>query len=431
MVGFGGLLMLMAFAGIDAMQVLREIQARNDEIRRDFLNRNRLLNQIRSDLYLSGTYVRDYLLEPDANSAKRHLDSLEKSHRDMRTAIELYNGLLGPEEKRPYATLQQEIADYWRVLDPVMQWDSEQRRKNGYAFLRDEVFPRRMAMLSIADQIATVNEQQLNKGSTQVASLFTQFRIRLSATLAVTLGIGLLLAGFSMRKILDLERQSSTRFVEIAQARSELKELSARLVDAQESERRSISRELHDEVGQSLSAVLVGLSNLAAAIPPSASGQLQGHVDGLRKLAENCMGVVRNITLLLRPSMLDDLGLVPALQWQAREVSKRTGMLVNVFADEVSDNLSEQHKTAIYRVVQEALNNCARHSRAHTVRITVRQGGDGIMLSIQDDGRGFKPEFDRGLGLLGIEERVTHLGGRFRLESEPGRGTLIDIALPV
>ena len=422
--GFGGLLVLMTFAGIDAMRLLREIQRRNEGIRQDFLNRNRVLNQIRSDVYLSGTYVRDYILEPEPQNAVKHRASLEKTRRDMDAALQSYAAMLSADEAQPYQTLRQELAEYWRVLQPALQWDVEQRRSQGYEFLRDEVLPRRMAMLSIADQIAGVNERQLNSGSTQVASLFTQFQLRLASTLFVTLGLGLVLAGFSARKILQLERES-------VEARSELKELSARLVEAQETERRSISRELHDEVGQSLSALLVGLSNLSAAIPLSASAELKPHVEGIRKLAESSVGVVRNITLLLRPSMLDDLGLVPALQWQAREVSKRTGMHVDVAVEGVSDDLPEQYKTCVYRVVQEALNNCARHAAANTVRIIVRQGKAHLMLSIQDDGRGFQTDLHRGLGLLGMEERVTHLGGSLELDSGPGRGTLIAISLPL
>ena len=422
--GFGGLLMLMAFAGIDAMQLLREIQRRNDAIRRDFLNRNRLLNQIRSDVYLSGTYVRDYILEPEPQNAAMHRRSLQKTRLDMDSALQSYAKMLSADEALPYGTLQRELGDYWRVLEPALQWNVEQRRADGYEFLHDEVLPRRMAMLSIADQIGGVNERQLNGGSSQVASLFTQFQVRLASTVFVTLGLGLLLAGFSIRKILGLEGES-------VRARGELKELSARLVEAQETERRSISRELHDEVGQSLSAVLVGLSNLSAAIPASAGAALKPHVEGIRKLAESSVGVVRNITLLLRPSMLDDLGLVPALQWQAREVSKRTGMHVDVAVEGVSDDLPEQYKTCVYRVVQEALNNCARHAGANTVRIIVRQGQKHLMLSIQDDGSGFQPDLHRGIGLLGMEERVTHLNGSFELDSEPGRGTLIAILLPL
>jgi signal transduction histidine kinase len=250
-------------------------------------------------------------------------------------------------------------------------------------------------------------------------------------TLLITLVLGILLAAMSMRKILKLEHQSNARFSEISLARAELKDLSARLVAAQESERRAISRELHDEVGQSLSALRVGLTNLAALIPAATDGDLCEQVQSLARLAETSVGVVRNITLLLRPSMLDDLGLVPALQWQSREVARQTGIAVNVAAEGVSDDLSERFKTCVYRVVQEALHNCVRHSGAQNVRITVRQAKDNLHLTVQDDGRGFHPEVDRGLGLLGMQERVTHLDGKFQLRSEIGRGTIITVDLPL
>ena len=129
--------------------------------------------------------------------------------------------------------------------------------------------------------------------------------------------------------------------------------------------------------------------------------------------------------------MLDDLGLIPALQWQAREVSKRTGVRVRVSAEGVSDDLPEEHKTCIYRVVQEALHNSSRHGEPQQVRVSARQEADRILLSIQDDGRGFDPEQGTGLGLLGMQERVLHLGGTFRVESHPGQGTVIRVALPI
>jgi len=251
-IGFGGLLLLMAYAGIDAVRVLRSIQRRNDEIRGDFLVRNRLLNQIRSDLYLSGTCTRDYLLEPEADKADAHKQSLDKNRSEMEAALAAYARRLLPSEAETYGVLTRELQDYWRVLEPALGWDASERRTRSYAFLRDEVLPRRMAMVGIADQIAGLNERQLNEDNLQVESLFSQFRVRLSGTVIATLGLGLLLAALSMSRILRLERESED-------TRKELKDLSARLVQVQENERRAISRELHDEVGQSLSALLVGL----------------------------------------------------------------------------------------------------------------------------------------------------------------------------
>jgi len=141
--------------------------------------------------------------------------------------------------------------------------------------------------------------------------------------------------------------------------------------------------------------------------------------------------LVRNITLLLRPSMLDDLGLIPALEWQAREVSRQTGLRVDVAAGGVSDDLPEEFKTCIYRVVQEALHNVARHAGAGSVRVVAQQEPRRLLLSIQDDGRGFDVRRSRGLGLLGMEERIAHLGGTLQLVSEQGSGTLISVVLPL
>jgi signal transduction histidine kinase len=227
-----------------------------------------------------------------------------------------------------------------------------------------------------------------------------------------------------MVKILGLERATE-------EANRGLKDLSARLVQAQENERRAISRELHDEVGQSLSALLVGLSNLSAAIPPSAAAELTSHITGIRDLAQNCVRVIRNMALLLRPSMLDDLGLAPALEWQARETSRNYGIRVDIAAQGVSDDLPEDHKTCVYRIVQEALHNCVRHAGASTVRVTVQQDPEAVHVLIQDDGKGFRPASEKGLGLVGMEERVTHLGGSLRIDSHAGRGTLLAITLPL
>jgi signal transduction histidine kinase len=429
--GFGGLLLLMAFAGIDSIQTLRQIQRSNDAIREDFLSRTRVLEQIRSDLYLSGTYVRDYLLEPESQKAESRRLSLVHTRNEMDSALQKYKALLNQQESGPFQSLTQELAVYWKVLEPVLLWNSTQRREHGYTFLRDEVFPRRTAMLPIADQIAGINESQLTSGKEKVARTFEGFRQRLIITIGLTIGVGLLLVAFSMSKILGLEAQSAARYLEIATARTELKQLSARLVEAQENERRSISRELHDEVGQALTGIRVELANLSRQIRSKELDGLDTKIDEIKEMVEDSVGVVRNMALLLRPSMLDDLGLVPALQWQAREISKRTRLRVKVAAEGVSEDLPEDHKTCIYRIVQEALHNCEQHSEATTARVTVRQTSSRLVLAIQDDGKGFDAEHERGMGLLGMQERVSHLRGTFSVESLPGRGAIVCVVLPL
>jgi signal transduction histidine kinase len=429
--GFGGLLILMAVAGADGIQALHQIQTSNDRIRDDFMLRTQVLERIRGDLYLSGTDVRDYLLEPQAGKAETNRHTLLETRKDMDAALRRYRRLLSSGETPPFNVLTQELAGYWQVLEPTFNWTAEQRQKAGYAFLRDVVFPRRTSMLAIADQIGRFNEAQLNAGKLSVQRAYRQFRGSLLITIGLTVVVGLMLAIFSTRKILKLEDTSTRHYNEISQARVELKQLSARLLEAQEEERRLIARELHDEVGQALTGVLLEMANLSNLIRNKEEAALSAKADEIKKLLEESISVVRNMALLLRPSMLDDLGLVPALQWQAREASKRSGIWVKVAAEDVSEELTEEHKTCIYRIVQEALHNIVKHAGAQNVRITVSQEPDRLLLSIQDDGRGFDPPQERGMGLIGMEERVSALGGRLVVESAIGEGTLLRVALPL
>jgi len=426
---FGGMLALMLFAGLDSLRALRQVQSRNVQIRQTFLLRNAALEEIRSALYQSGTFTRDYLLEQDAERAETYRASLQQVGAEMDAALTRYSRSLDASEIAPFQALKARIADYWKVLDPIFHWDAREKLDRSDGFMHQELFPRRATTLEIADRIAAVNERELNNGDELLREMFDRFRSRLGLMLAITLGLGGLLAIFTTRHILHLARDADLRYHQVMVAQGQLKDLSARLVEAQEQERRAISRELHDEVGQSLSALLMELGNLGAIAPVDAG--LRAHVESIRKLAESSVNVVRNMALLLRPSMLDDLGLVPALQWQAREISKRTAMAVTVDAETVADDLPEDVKTCVYRVVQEALHNCARHAFARSVRIQVVQETERIHLSVADDGQGFDSTHTRGLGLLGMEERVTHLGGRFNVQSEPGRGVRVRIEIPL
>ncbi len=429
--GFGGVLAIMLVTGGDALRVLNDFRRNDDRIRREFLFRDHVLSDIRSEVYVSGTYIRDYLLEPESARAESYRASLEQVRGQMETALESYGRQIAPEESTQYTALRAELNDYWGILAPIFRWTPEERRSLGYAFLRDEVFPRRQNMLTIADQIAAINEQQLNAGNQEVAGLLSRFQSRLAVTLVAALALGLGMTWLSMRRVLAMEQQAQILYQESVDARGRLKELSAKLVQAQETERRALSRELHDEVGQSLSAVLVELRNLSTSFAARREERTYEQVETIKGLVESTIRVVRNMALLLRPSMLDDLGLIPALKWQAREVSKRTSMDVSIAAELNDQNLPDEYNTCIYRVVQEALHNCSSHAHASSVRIRVHQDQSRLSLSIQDDGEGFDSRQVKGLGLLGIEERVARLGGTSSVRSDPGSGTVLAIELPI
>lgn len=417
--------------GIGALQterILTQIQNRSRSIERRFLERSRTLNEIRSALYLSGTLFRDYVLDQDSNRSEAQLRRLDQIRREMDRRLEEYDSGTPAEASEASERLKAEMEAYWQLLNPALSWNAERRKSDGYQFLRDKVFNRRTAVLDLATQVAALNERQLLSGQAEVAALFAGFRRQVRLTLGGAVGLGVCLALLAGWRILNLEREAAERFSQMEHARSELRELSARLVEVQENERRVIARELHDEVGQSLSAVLWEGANLNAAV--RAGEPCQQHIDAIRSLTERSLRTIRNVSLLLRPSMLDDLGLMPALEWQAREVSRRTDLQVTIEDRGFSGALPEEHKTCVYRVVQEALHNAERHAEGKRVTVVIGQQQGRLGFTIQDDGRGFDPGRHKGLGLLGMEERVTTLGGTFSVASQPGLGTTVSISLP-
>jgi signal transduction histidine kinase len=287
-----------------------------------------------------------------------------------------------------------------------------------------------MHILQISEQIAVLNGRKLSERKEALAVNFHSVQTRIQWMVTLALMAGILLSLVSGLYILRLERQGRQRYQALVRSRQELACLSARLVEVQEEERHLISRELHDEVGQTLGALLVDLGRLAKLVPPEDS-VIHRQITRIKSVAENAVKSIRDIALLLRPPMLDDLGLAPALEWQAREVSRRGEMEVEVHSENVSEELQDEIKVCIYRLVQEALNNAATHAAARNAKVTVIQGADKISVEVADDGHGFEPERQRGMGILGMEERVKRLGGTLIIQSAPGKGATAKAELPI
>jgi signal transduction histidine kinase len=424
-IGFAGLLSLMLFLAIDSARTLQSVAAASAGLRQESRGRDALLDQLRNDIYHSGTIVRDYLLETDDAGAAAQKAELESVRTRIDDTLRRYELTFPGTERGALQDLHVHVDSYWRSLAPVLLWSSSARRNLGDEYLYNVILPRRAEIVQLARQVTLMNERDFDTGEDRLQALQAHFRQRVKILSVIALLLGGILACVVVYRMQHLERQAETRYREVEEARRELRKLSDRLVTAQEEERRNLSRELHDEIGQLISAMLVDLGRLEAAPPDCA--ELRERLGSIRRTAETCVGMVRNMALLLRPSMLDDLGLIPALRWQAREVTRRTGLPVKMLAENIADDLLDSHRTCLYRFVQEALNNCAKHSRATQVRVIVREDPDGLLVSVQDNGIGFDPRQEKGMGLLGMEERVERLSGRFCIESKPGGGTLVSM----
>jgi signal transduction histidine kinase len=430
-VGFGGLLLLMGVLGVSAITFLSRIDKRHEATRLEFVARTRIIESLRSDVYLSGTHIRDFLLESGSGGGSTRSNAYAVAKLRTLEAVARYRLKLEPQEEAPFRKLELGINSYFGTLDPVLQWPAPERRRRADEFTQAYVLPMRTSTLALLDHVEQLNRRWLEANSRATSELLTLFRKRLLWLVALMLGLGSLVAGVSLWRMLELEEESGARFAEITRAKHELSNLSARVLDTQENERRRIARELHDEVGQSLWAMGLEIDNLGAAVKSGDTELTLRRLDGLREMSNNSVRVVRDMSLLLRPSMLDDLGLVPALEWLGREVSRTSGLHVEVTEEQIPDLLPEEHKTCVFRVVQEALRNTCRHAGAKHARILVQASGHKLILSVQDDGCGFDPTRNKGLGLLGLEERASHLGGACSIDSKPGCGTIITLQLPL
>jgi signal transduction histidine kinase len=425
--GFGGLLCLLPLMSYRANVGLSETELRSDRVRHAYLHRNHLLNDLRSHVLVSGTYLRDYLLDSDSQAAALHLRRLQQSLHDV-------DELLGRPELSSGGEVYQEFLrqyrDYAASIVPVLSWTHTERQRGGYTFLHKAIFPRRTKMLQLTDQISRWNELQLNNGVLETQNLNLDVRSQLRVQVLLLLGFGVCLAAFLYFRITSLEMQASKRFEEAELARAESKRLAIQLVSAQEDERKRISRELHDEVGQSLSAQRLALHRLSAKLPVEILEKIADDLSDLNTLTDANIKTTRNLSLLLRPSMLDDLGLLAALNWMARECTRRCDAKVFIDASDGLDNLNEAHNTCLYRVVQESLNNALNHGKATEIRIKLLWRDSRLTLSVQDNGNGFDVQPNRGMGILGMTERVEQLGGRLQIKSEAMVGTVVIAELP-
>jgi signal transduction histidine kinase len=431
-VGFGGLILFILAAAIGTLVLLDRVRTDDTRIRQAFLGRLRVLEQIRSEIYLSGTDMRDFLLSPGAASVDAPRREIVALQAQSQAALDGYARSLDPAEQEAFQALRSEIDAWWQTFQTAFQWTPAERARLRNTFFYEQIVPRRMTMLQIADRIAQINELGINRAEERLAASAENLRWSLLVTFGIALLGGIVLATAATALTLRLEREVERRLNETVEARANLQALSDRLVHTQEDERRNLARELHDEVGQSLSAIMMEANSAAATLDTEdMSAGIRARIASVAFLAEKTLNTVRDLALLLRPSMLDDFGLVPALNWHAREMSKRTGLNVRVSADEISDDLPDEHKTCIYRVVQEALHNAARHANARNLQVIVTNETPGVVFSVRDDGGGFDKRFVRGLGMLGMEERVRRLGGKLKIESEIGRGTTISAELPL
>lgn len=431
-----GYLLMMALLGLAtllAYTIQESFSKRSVAIHREFVQEQETLVALRRNLWTGGILTRDYFL----NTAPDRRQVFERQLAELRTdTMRLLPVLVRNGATREVVEeLQRLFQDLWVTLEATTK--SQRNAPEPYEFIQREVVPRRDAAAVVLRQLERANRDALSESEVR----FSLSRSSAASSLLYLLGAcsvaGALIALLSLRFYNHLERESAARFDEVSEAKRKLERLSARLMEIQEEERTKLSRELHDEIVQNLAVVKIELHR-ALAQSGALSADARARLVDARDLAERTMRAVRDISMLLRPSLLDDLGLFPALQAQAEEFTRRTGTRCSVTQDGLADDLPGATKTCVYRVVQEALRNCEKHSQATEVSIRLKQSAAEILVEVSDNGIGFAPpgETERSspfhLGLLGMKERASSLHGSLDLDTDHHNGgAVVRLRLPL
>jgi signal transduction histidine kinase len=219
----------------------------------------------------------------------------------------------------------------------------------------------------------------------------------------------------------------------LRRSQTDLRELASGMDSVREQEKSRIAREIHDELGQALTALKLDVAWLAERLPAGQTAAA-GKLNAMDAMIDATVAATRRISADLRPLVLDDLGLVSAAEWLVQEFTQRTGIPCELAVRSPDLELKDPQATAIFRILQESLTNVARHAQARRVEVDLARANGAVTLSVRDNGRGFNlgdPRRPSSFGLMGLRERVSLLGGEVRIESQPGRGTVLHVQIPL
>jgi len=432
-VGFVGTLGLWLYTNYAFTQRIETVQRDAAAVAARYTNAQELLATVRAQVLVSSVRVRDALLDPTPAALQQCREQLEKSSRITTTTLEGYVPVLTTAaDGVAIGRLANEIDQFHQRSMQVLADAAGMTPTQVRDVLSRRIGPHREAALAISEEIQTINRRGFIREQSEVAEIQrvaeAQSRDRVGIAFVIGFVTLLLTSVYAGR----LEARLRAQLVRDARISSELQQTAAKVLNAQEEERRTIARELHDEVGQALTAIRVELDLAERMIrtdggtPPLAEAQ---------SITDGALKTVRNLTHLLHPAALDDLGLPAVIDAALRGLERRYNIRGTLRQVDLPARLPREIELAAYRIVQEGPTNVAKHARASRCDVRLTQLDDRLLVEVEDDGVGFvedtdRPIVSRGMGLVSIRERAARLGGTFSILSRPGAGTRLIVSLP-
>jgi signal transduction histidine kinase len=402
------LLLAAAFVGVRSVQSVQENAA---ELVREQSVTNRLIDELHSQQTSLSEVFSVLARDPDSVDYDRIMAQLDEADRDIdRISAE---GAQTP-ESRLWQRLKASSADFSREARRLLTTENIETYASMELFRDHAAFTSVVArLLEVEYRKVSAAQAQLDRRSSRLLSQSTLFA---GASVLLALVFAAVTLRLALQLIHALEEQTG-----------ELSRVSWHMLETQEAAARRFSHELHDELGQSLTAVKTNLTAIEAGGAFS-----RERVDDCLRLVDDAIGNVRQMSQLLRPTILDDFGLEAGLRWLAEGFATRTGIEVKV-ESKIEERLADETETHLFRISQEALTNVARHSGAKHVGIALQPEAGGVRLTIEDDGRGLPPDGAgrNGLGLIGIRARARSAGGSADIRSTPGHGVVIEVRVPI
>jgi signal transduction histidine kinase len=402
------------FAGLRKLQ--SELVDRN---RRDSLQ----LLRIQNDLNSLGLAMRDMQDPSEPYPILAWVPQFERIRTDLEDAIEHESALTqATPTSDQLLYLNQSLAQFWDSVNRMFSLAQAGSESAAAQQIRDTLQPRQAAQSSAVSRLLVQNNEAEERAAARISAIYDRVQRQLYFFLAAIL-LAIVLTS------LYLIRYNRRLFAQVAELSSQRSDLAQKLIATQESTLRHISRELHDEFGQVLTAIGSLIRRTAKHLP--ADSAVHRDLQEVQGIAQSTLDSIRTLSQALHPVLLDEAGLVATLDWYIPTVERQTGLVLHYEKSGETYPLGASASVQIYRVLQEALNNVARHSGAKEAWIRLQFEPAALILEVEDHGKGFRPaEGQTGIGLVAMRERAQILGGSLKVSPLPTGGTLVHLEVP-